>query len=162
MFYKLINDDKAYWLSKARTFRANVLAALVGLEENHAEGKGVHAHIFVQFSTVQKLSRKQFVEHFGTDSLHVSTRKGKDDLLQGLGYVSKTGNTAQEGTFTYRDIKLDTNPEVYRFKYLVKNIEDGLQYFDKVIKENLGKDKNVIKRYARRDDAIGRWLRQNR
>lgn len=160
--HKLINEDINFWLEKGRSFRANVVAVLVGMEENYAEGKGIHAHIFVQFSTYQKLSRKQFVEHFGTDSLHISTRKSKDDLLQGLGYVSKTGNTAQEGTFTYRGVELDTNPEVYRFKYLVKNIEDGLQYFDKVIKENLGKDKNVIKRYARRDDAIGRWLRQNR
>ena len=160
--HKLTNDDKAYWVDKARTFRANVVAVLVGLEENHAEGKGVHAHIFVQFSTLQKLSRKQFVEHFGTDSLHVSTRKSKDDLMQGLGYVSKTGNTEQYGVFTYRGMEIHTDPEVYRFKYLVKNIEDGMQYFDKIIQENLGKDKNIIKRYARRNDAIGRWLRQNR
>ena len=54
--YKLDNDDKAYWVEKARTFRTNVVAVLVGLEENHAEGKGVHAHIFMQFSTYQKLS----------------------------------------------------------------------------------------------------------
>ena len=160
--HKLGNKDINYWVSKARTFRANVVAVLVGLEENHVEGKGVHAHIFVQFSTLQKLSRKQFVEHFGTDSLHISTRKGKDDLLQGLGYVSKTGNTAQEGTFTYRGVELDTDPEVYRFKYQVRSVEDGMRYFDKVIKENLGKDKNVIKKQARRDDDIGRWLRQHR
>ena len=160
--HKLANEDKAYWIEKARSFRSNVVAVLVGIEENHAEGKGVHAHIFVQFSTRQKLSRKQFVEHFGTDSLHVSTRKSKDDLLQGLGYVSKTGNTAQEGTFTYRGVELDTNPEVYRFKYQVQTVDDGLRYFSKVIKENLGKDKNIIKRYARRDDAIGRWLQKNR
>ena len=160
--HKLKNEDKTYWLEKARTFRANVVAVLVGLEENHAEGKGVHAHIFVQFSTKQRLSRKQFVEHFGTDSLHISTRRSKDDLLQGLGYVSKTGNIDQYGTFMYRGAELDTNPEVYRFKYQVKSVEDGMQYFDKVIQENLGKDKNIIKRYARRNDAIGRWLRKNR
>ena len=160
--HKLTNDDKDYWVTKAKAFRANVVAVLVGLEENHAEGKGVHAHIFVQFSTVQKLSRKQFVEHFGTDSLHISTRKGKDDLLQGLGYVSKTGNTAQDGVFTYRSVELDTDPEVYRFKYQVRSIEDGLDYFYKVIRENLGKDKNVIKDYAKRDDAIGKWLTKNR
>ena len=160
--HKLKDEDKVYWLDKARKFRANVVAVLVGIEENYRDGKGVHAHIFVQFSTTQKLSRKQFVDHFGTDSLHISTRKGKDDLLQGLGYVSKTGNTAQFGTFTYRGVDIDADPEVYRFKYEVSSIEDGLKYFDKIIKENLGKDKNVIKRYAKRDDAIGRWLRQNR
>ena len=159
---KLANSDKNYWVTKAREFRANVVAVLVGVEENHAEGKGVHAHIFVQFSTRQMLSRRQFVDHFGTDSLHVSTRKGKDDLLQGLGYVSKTGNIAQYGTFTYRGVEMDTNPEVYRFKYQVQTVDDGLRYFDKVIQENLGKDKNIIKRYARRNDAIGRWLRRNR
>lgn len=159
--HKLTNDSKEYWLDKARKFRANVIAVLVGLEENHEEGKGVHAHIFIQFSTYQKLSRKQFVEYFGTDSLHIGTRKSKDDLLQGLGYVSKTGNTAQYGTFTYRGVALDTDPEVYRFKYQVQSVEDGLRYFDKVIKENFG-DPNIIKKFAKRDDDIGRWLRRNR
>lgn len=160
--HKLINEDINFWLEKGRSFRANVVAVLVGMEENYAEGKGVHAHIFVQFSTYQKLSRKQFIEHFGTDSLHISTRKSKDDLLQGLGYVSKTGNTLQYGTFLYRGVELDADPEVYRFKYQVETVEDGLAYFSKVIKEYLGKDKNVIKKYAKRDDAIGRWLQRHR
>ena len=160
--HKLANEDINFWLEKARNFRVNVVAVLVGIEENYAEGKGVHAHIFVQFSTYQKLSHKQFVEHFGTDSLHVSTRKSKDDLLQGLGYVSKSGDTMQCGKFTYRGVELDADPEVYRFKYEVDTVEDGLKYFDKIIKEHLGKDKNVIKKYAKRDDAIGRWLRKNR
>ena len=39
---------------------------------------------------------------------------------------------------------------------LVVTVEDGLAYFSKVIKEYLGKDKNIIKKYAKRDDAIGR------
>ena len=160
--HKITNEDKNYWIEKARTFRANVVAVLVGLEENHKEGKGVHAHIFVQFSTIQKLSRKQFVDHFATDSLHISTRKSKDDLMQGLGYVSKTGNIAQYGTFTHRGLQIDANPEVYRFNYQVKTVKDGLQYFEKVIKEHLGKNKNIIKEFAKRDDDIGRWLRQNR
>ena len=77
--HKLENQDKAFWVQKARIFRANVVAVLVGLEENYEEGKDVHAHIFIQFSTRQMLSRKQFVDHFGTDSLHISTR---NDLLQ--------------------------------------------------------------------------------
>lgn len=158
----LKNKDKRHWIEKARTFRSNVVAVLVGLEENHEEGKGLHAHIFIQFSTSQSLSRKQFVDHFGTSSLHISTRKSKDDLLQGLGYVSKTGNTEQHGTFTYRSMPIDTNPEVYRFNYKVQSVEDGLQYFEKIIKENLGKDRNIIKEYAKRDDNIGRWLRKNR
>ena len=158
--HKLKNNSKEYWIGKARTFRANVVAVLVGLEENHEEGKGVHAHIFIQFSTKQKLSRKQFVEHFGTDSLHIGTRKTKDDLLQGLGYVSKTGHTAQYGTFTYRGVELDTNPEVYRFKYQVQTVDDGLRYFSKVIKENFG-NPNIIKKFARRDDDIGRWLQRH-
>lgn len=164
--HKLKTNDKDYWIQKARSFRSNVVAVLVGLEENHGEGKGVHAHIFVQFSTKQRLSRNQFEEHFGSDmytgSLHISTRKSKDDLLQGLGYVSKTGNTVQYGAFTYRGLKLDTDPEVYRFKYQVQSVEDGLEYFAKVIKENFGKDRNIIKKYAKRDDAIGRWLQRHR
>ncbi len=160
--HKLKSDDKAYWLEKARTLRANVVAALVGLEENHEEGKGLHAHIFVQFSTRQKLSHDQVGAHFGTDSVHVSTRASKDDLVQGLGYVSKTGNIAQYGTFTYRSVPIDTNPEVCRFRYQVKTIDDGLAYFDKVIQENLGKDKNIIKEFAKRNDDIGRWLRKHR
>lgn len=160
--HKLENKDKAFWVQKARGFRVNVVAALVGLEENHEEGKGVHVHIFIQFSTRQMLSRKQFVDHFGTDSLHISTRKSKDDLMQGLGYVSKTGNTAQYGVFTYRSVELDTNPEVYRFKYQVQSVDDGLAYFSKIIRENLGKDKNIIKKFAKRNDAIGRWLQKNR
>jgi len=159
--HKLQNDDKAYWLEKARTFRANVVAALVGLEENHEEGKGVHAHIFVQFTTRQTLYRNQFEKHFGTDSVHVSTRASKDDLLQGLGYVSKTGNIAQWGIFTYRSVPIDTNPEICRFNYQVKTIDDGLAYFYKVIRENIGKDKNIIENFAKRDDAIGRWLTKN-
>ena len=159
--HKLTNPDKAYWVDKARTFRSNVVAVLVGLEENHEEGKGVHAHIFIQFSTKQKLSRKQFVDHFGTDSLHIGTRKSKDDLLQGLGYVSKTGNTSQYGIFTYRGVELDTDPEVYRFNYQVQTVDDGFTYFYKVIKENFG-DPNIIKKFAKRDDAIGKWLSRNR
>lgn len=158
----LENSKKDYWIEKARTFRKNVVAVLVGLEENHEEGKGIHAHIFIQFSTKQMLSRKQFVDHFETDCLHISTRKSKDDLMQGLGYVSKTGNTSQYGVFTYRGQELDTNPEVYRFKYEVQSIEDGMRYFDKVIQENLGKDENIIEKFEERNDDIGRWLRQHR
>ena len=160
--HKLVSDDKAHWLEKARSFRVNVTAALVGLEENHEEDKGVHAHIFIQFSTRQTLSRKQCVDHFGTDSIHISTRKSKDDLLQGLGYVSKTGNIAQYGTFTYRGEELGTNPEVYRFKYQVQSVDDALAYFYKVMRENLGKNRNIIKEYAKRDDAIGQWLQKHR
>lgn len=160
--HKIESEDKAYWVQKSRDFRENVVAVLVGIEENYQEDKGVHAHIFMQFSTLQKLSRSQFTQHFGTDSLHISTRKSKDDLLQGLGYVSKTGNTAQYGTFTYRGIELDTNPEVTRFNYQVNDIDDGFRYFHKVIQENLGKDRDVIKRYARRNDDIGRWLQRHK
>ena len=161
--HKLTNPDKEYWVDKARTFRSNVVAVLVGLEENHEEGKGIHAHIFIQFSTKQTLSRKQFVEHFGTDSLHISTRKSKDDLLQGLGYVSKTGNTAQYGTFTYRGVDIDTDPEVYRFNYQVHSKIDAIRYFKKVIKESLvtKNNKNIIKEYAKREDAIGDYLVAN-
>ena len=160
--HKVDNVIMNYWVEKASIFRKNVVAVLVGLEENHGEGKGLHAHIFIQFSTKQRLSRKQFVDHFGTDSLHISTRKSKDDLLQGLGYVSKTGNTSQFGVFTYRGVEVDTDPEVYRFNYEVRNVKDAMGYFYKVIRENLGKDKNIIKRFAKRDDAIGQWLTQNR
>lgn len=160
--HKLTNNSKTYWLEKGKIFRRNTVACLVGLEENHAEDKGLHAHIVIQFSTKQKLSRKQFVDHFGTDSLHIATKPNKEALLMALGYVSKTGNTAQHGTFMYRGTALDSDPEVYRFQYQVKTIPDGLRYFHKVIKEHIDKDKNIIKKYAKREDAIGIWLQQHR
>lgn len=159
--HKIKNESKDYWLAKAKTFRVNVVAALVGLEANHEEEKELHAHIVMQFSTAQKLTREQFVAHFSTDSLHISTPKNKDGLLNILGYASKTGNTEQYGVFTHRSIPLSTNPEVYRFQAQVKKIEDGLAYFHKVIKENLHTDRNIIKKYAAREDAIGIWLQKH-
>ena len=159
--HKLDNEDKDYWLEKGMCFRSNVVACLVGMEQNHEEEKGLHCHIVIQFSTKQYLSRKQFVEHFGTDSLHISTKPSKDALMMALGYVSKAGNVVQEGIFTHRGLELDMNPEIYRFNYQVKSVDDGIRYFHKVIKENLG-DKNIIKKYAKREDAIGVWLQKNR
>jgi hypothetical protein len=159
--HKIANQDFDYWLEKGKTFRSNVQAVLVGLEQNHEEEKGLHAHIVVQFTTRQQLNRKQFVEHFGTDSIHIATKPSKDALLMALGYVSKTGNTRQYGEFLFRGVPLDSNPEVYKFQYQVKSVDDGLAYFDKVIKENLSKDRNTIEKLAERNDAIGRWLRKN-
>ena len=159
--HKITNQTFDYWLEKARTFKPNVQAVLVGLEENHEEEKGLHAHIIIQFTTNQELSRRQFVKHFGTDSLHIAKKPSKDALLMALGYVSKTGNTKQWGEFLFRGTPLDANPEIYKFNYQVKSIDDGLRYFDKVIKENLTKDRNIIEKYAERDDDIGRWLRKH-
>ena len=88
--------------------------------------------------------------------------KGKYDLMQGLGYISKTGNIAQYGTFTHRELPIDASPEVYRFNYQVKTVKDAQKYFYKIIKENLGKDEDIIKRLAKRDDDIGQWLQRNR
>jgi len=157
--HKITNKDKDYWVKKGMSFRANPVACLVGLEENHEEGKGVHAHIVLQFSTRQLLSRKQFVDHFGTDSLHISTKPDKQALLMALGYVSKTGNTAQKGMFTHRGVELDSNPEVYRFQYEVKTKLDGIEFFHKVIKEGLRAGRNnIIREYSKRADRIGRWL----
>jgi hypothetical protein len=160
--HKLANPSLDHWLDKGMNFRTNTVACLVGLEENHEEGKGVHAHIVIQFSTSQQLFRRNFVDHFGDDGVDIRTKPNKEALLMALGYISKTGNTKQVGEFTHRGVALETNPEVYRFQYMVKSVDDGLKYFDKLIKEYLGKDKNIIKEYAKRDDAIGRWLRRNR
>jgi hypothetical protein len=157
----LKNDSKTYWLERAKTFRSNVVAALVGMEENHAEDKGLHAHIVIQFSTKQFLSRKQFVEHFCTESLHIATKPNKNALLMALGYVSKTGNTDQYGKFTHRGLELSDNPEVYRFQYQVTDKMSAIKYFKKVIKENLKTNKNIIKEYAKRDDKIGDYLVAN-
>ena len=33
--HKINTSEKAYWIEKARSFRANVEAVLVGVEENH-------------------------------------------------------------------------------------------------------------------------------
>ena len=156
--HKIENENQSYWLEKAKTFRSNVVAALVGVEANHEEEKGVHAHIVVQFTTKQRLSREQFVKHFGTNSVHISTPKNKDGLLNLLGYVSKTGNTEQYGVFTHRSIPLSANPEVYRFQAQVKTKLDAIAYFQKVIKENLHVDRNCIQKYAAREDAIGQYL----
>ena len=159
--HKLTSADKAFWLEKAMTFRANVVAALVGIEANHEEGKGVHAHIVIQLSTRQNLSRAQFVKHFGTDNIHVSIPKGQNDLVNVLGYASKTGNTAQEGVFSYRGEDMSSDPEIYRFMARVKTKMQADAYFQKVIKEHLGKDKNVIKKMAKRQDPIGGYLRMH-
>lgn len=159
--HKLTSQDKAFWLNKAITFRANVIAALVGLEVNHQEDKGIHAHIVIQFSTRQNLTRNQFIKHFGTDNIHISTPKNKDGLLNILGYAAKTGNTTQHGTFTHRSIALSTNPEVYRFQAQVKTKMEAAAYFQKIIEEHLDKDKNIIRNMAKRKDAIGQYLLTN-
>lgn len=159
--HKLKNQDINYWVGKGMTFRENTVACLVGMEENLKEDKGLHAHIVIQFSTKQDLSRKQFVAHFGTDSLHIATKPNKEALLNALGYASKTGVTAQEGAFTYRGVELDSDPEVYRFQHQVKTKLDAIKYFQKVIDENLFKNKNIIKEYAKRRDAIGQYLVAN-
>jgi len=156
--HKLTNDSKEYWLDKGMAFRSNTVACLVGLEENHKEEKGLHAHIMIQFSTKQFLSRKQFVEYFGTDSLHIATKKDKQALLEGLGYVAKTGNIIQEGIFTYRSVELDPNPDVYKFNYQVKTIDDGLKYFQKVIEESISSEEDIIASIAEKGNGIGRWL----
>ena len=159
--HKLKKIDYDYWVDKAKTFRSNVSAVLVGFEENHEDEKGLHAHIVIQFTTRHKLSRQQFVKHFESDTIHISAKPDKDALITALGYVSKTGNTRQYGAFMYRGVELDANPEVYKFQYQVKTREDGIRYFHKVIKENLKKNKNIIKNYVKRDDAIGIWLQKN-
>jgi len=159
--HKLTNDSKEYWLDKGMSFRYNTVACLVGMEENYAEGKGLHAHIVIQFSTKQTLSRKQFVEHFGTDSLHVATKPNKEALIMALGYVSKTGNMAQRGVFTYKGVDIDANPEVYRFKYQVKSVGDAFQYFHKVICEHIGSAGSVIEKIEERGDEIGIWLQRH-
>jgi len=159
--HKLSESSKKHWVDKAMSFRQNVIAALVGLEENNAEGKGLHAHIVIQFSTRQDLVRKQFVEHFGSDSVHVSVPKDKDGLIQVLGYAAKTGNTLQEGIFTSRGVDLDADPEVYRFQKQVKTKIEAIGFFQKIIREHIDKDKNIIKKYAKRNDGIGRYLVAN-
>ena len=158
--HKLTNESMEYWLEKGKTFRSNVNAVLVGLESNHEEEKGLHAHIVIQFSTRQDLSRKQFVDHFESDTIHIAVKPSKDALLMALGYVSKTGNTKQWGEFMYRGQPLDSNPEVYKFQYQVKSVPDAIRYFHKVIKEHI-KNKNVIDDFAEREDAIGIWLQQH-
>src|SRR5665648_174153 len=96
---KIENQTLEHWVSVGSTFKKNTKACLVGIEENNEEGKGVHAHIVIQFSTTQKIDRKQAVKHFGTDSLHISTPSKRVDLLNVLGYASKCGHTKQEGKF---------------------------------------------------------------
>jgi len=158
--HNLTNDSLEYWLEKGYTFRPNTVACLVGLEENHEEGKGLHAHIMIQFSTKQDISRKQFIEWFGTESLHVTSPTNKNDLLHMLGYVVKAGTHRQRGEFTYRGKPIDGNPEVLRFHHQVKNAMDGLEYFEKIILERLEDSELVIDTYAKRRDDIGRWLRK--
>jgi hypothetical protein len=157
----LSNPDKVYWLEIAKEFRINPQGVLVGIEENQEEGKGVHAHIVMQFTTRQNLVRQQFVKHFGTDAIHISSPKTKKDMVTILGYASKTGNTAIWGEFTYKNVAIDINPVVARFNYQVDDIDSALQYFEKVIEENLVSETRVINQYALRKDDIGRWLRKH-
>ena len=156
--HKVDNDSHEYWLQLAKSFRSNVQAVLVGLEENHEEEKGLHAHIVIQFTTKQQLFRRQFVDHFGSNCINIQTKANKESLVMALGYVSKTGNTKQYGDFMYKGVPLDANPEVYRFNYQVKTKDDAIKYYQKVIEENLKKNKNVILELAKRKDAIGRYL----
>jgi len=159
--HNLNNNSKDYWLEKGMRFRNNVVACLVGIEENHEENKGLHAHIIMQFSTQQQMSRRQCVKHFGTDSIHIATKPNKNALVMALGYISKTGNTAQSGSFIYKGVPLEATPEVYRFKYRVKSITDGLEYFEEVIKEHISTKESIIERAGEKDNAIGRWLREH-
>ena len=160
--HKLDNQDINYWVDLGMKFKVNAVACLVGLEENNKEGKGVHAHIVIQFSTKQKFSREQVVKHFGSDSVHITIMKrGKADLLNVLGYASKTGETKQQGLFSYRGENIAEDPEVYRFSYMVKNRTDATEYFKKVIEENLYKDKNIIKKLAKGKNLIGTYLVNN-
>ena len=159
--HNLTNDSLEYWLDKGMEFRPNAVACLVGLEENHEEGKGLHAHIMIQFSTKQDISRKQFVEWFGTESVHVTSPTNKHDLLHMLGYIVKAGKHKQEGQFTYRGKPIDADPEIYRFHHQVKDSMDGLEYFEKIIVEHLEDAELVIDTYAKRQDDIGRWLRKH-
>lgn len=158
--HKIKNEDLDFWLQKALNFRINTVAALVGLEENKSEGKGLHAHIIIQFSTQLDLYRKAFIDHFGTDSIHISSPTSKNDLLMMLGYVAKTGVCKQKHKFTYRGVELDEDPEVYRFYYLVRTIDDGLVYFEKIIREHI-KNEDIIEEYLEKENAIGRWLRKH-
>jgi len=158
--HKISNRSKDYWIEKGMTFKINVVACLVGLEENNEEEKGLHAHIVIQFSTRQQLNRKQFVEHFGTDSIHFSKPQNKHGILEVLGYASKTGNSKQTGMFTYRDVSLEADPEVYKFNYQVKSVSDGLKYFEKVIDESISSEEDIIAGVAEKKDGIGRWLRE--
>ena len=159
---KITNPDKEYWVDKGKYFKDNVKAVLVGIEENHQERKGVHAHIVIQFTTRQDLSRRQFVKHFGTDSIHIAPKADKNALIMALGYVSKTGNNRSFGTFTYKGIEIPKDPDVLRFKHLVRNREDGMEYFRKVVKENIKKGEvGIIEKFAERDDPIGTWLQIN-
>ena len=78
--------------------------------------------------------------------------------MMGLGYVSKTGNILQDRTFTHRGVDLDPDPEVYRFNYQVKSVEDGIKYFQKSIDENILSDKELIVSISEKKNTIGRWL----
>jgi hypothetical protein len=158
--HKITNPDKQYWVDKALTFRCNVQAVLVGIENNQDEEKGLHVHIMIQFTTRPSLSRRQFVNHFGSDSLHISVKVKKDDLMDGLGYVSKTGNVASQGTFTYRNVPITEKTDVYKFKYQVKKAEDAMAYFRKDIQENIDSPKSTMENIAIRNDEIGDYVRQ--
>ena len=159
--HKVDTIDKKYWVDKGKSFRQNVVAVIVGVESNHEEDKGNHVHIFLQFSTKQDLSRRQFIKHFGSDCIHISPRKTRHEVFQGLGYVSKTGNVLQHGIFSYRGVDIEADPVVYRFTYEVKGVDDAFKYFAKVIQEYVDKDPFIIEKMHARNDAIGRWLQRN-
>ena len=156
--HNLPTPDFQTWLDKGQSFRKNVNAVLVGMEENHEEGKGVHAHIALQFTTRQDLTREQFVKHFQSESIHISTMSSRSDLLNVLGYISKTGQTKQWGKFKERGQELEADPEIYRFQYQVKSTMDASKYFRQVIEENLGKEKDIIDKMINRENSIADYL----
>lgn len=158
----ITEQNKLVWLERARKFKKNVVACLVGLEENHEEAKGLHVHILIQFSTRQKFDRDQIVECFDVQASDSINFKGpensKESIMNVLGYVSKTGNTEQFGNFSCRGTKFESNTTDYRFAYSVKSVIDGLTYFKKVLKEKVRNEVDVMLRLKKEDSLVGTWL----
>ena len=156
---KLVNRDIGFWEEKAKTFRPNLVAYIVGLEENHKKAKGLHVHMLLQYSTKQDLGRGQFLKHFESEAVNVrAPGKGKQNILNLMSYVSKTGNIKKYGDFIYRGSVLTSDPVELYFQTQVKSTSDAIAFFQKKIKESINSRNGVIEETVLKENAIGRYL----
>ncbi len=157
-----MNTKPEYYMGLTKTFKKNIKAVKITLEQNHEKENGLHVHILMQFSTRHDLSREQFVKHFGSDSVHIASKPNKEALMNAIVYVAKTGNYIEWCVFEHRGVELKDSAEEYRFMRLVKSIEDARLYFNKSIQENYSNAKPYMERVQEKDTMMSRYLLEHK
>ncbi len=162
------HSKKEYWMNLAQKFRENVQAVICSVEENFKEGKGIHVHILMQFTTRQQISKKQFEEHFNKGNvdpkfnLNLIPKMGKKAIINAICYTAKTGNYLEFGGFEWRGVEFKGNKEEYRFCLLVHSVEDAIIYFQKNIRENYSKSAPYMAKIMETDTMMQRYLLKNK